>query len=223
MSANDQNQQQVIRILIVDDHVVVRKGLSSLLSASKYGIGVVGEAGDGFEAVEQASRLQPDVILMDLMMPRMSGLVAISKIRRRDPEARILVLTSFNEMENVSHAMKSGAMGYLLKDSTPDELVRAIRTVADGRLSLSMEMASKAFASDQSTERNLFNSLTSRELDVLKGLAKGQSNQEIADNLVISVYTVRSHIRNLLSKLELSNRTQAALYAIDNGLVQPDS
>ena len=219
MSATDQNQRPVVRVLIVDDQTIVRKGLSSLLSASKYGIEVVGEAGDGVEAIAQAHRLQPDVILMDLVMPRMDGLEAIAEIRRQNPSARILVLTSFGEMENVSLAMKSGAAGYLLKDSTAKELVRAINTVADGQVFLSTELARLAFAAHEPDEQDPFEPLTPRELEVLKGIARGKSNQQVADSLNISIYTVRSHVRSLLGKLGLANRTQAALYAVESGLL----
>ena len=215
-------EETLIRVLVVDDHTVLRKGLCSLLSP-KYGIEVIGEAADGFEAVEQARALQPDVILMDLIMPRKTGLDAILEIRRENPDARILVLTSFGEDAKVSAAIKAGALGFLLKDSSLDELVHAIRTVNMGNLQLPQDLARKAMAGlyglDESpapVER-----LTRRELDVLRCIAQGMSNDEIAKELTITVWTVSSHVHNLLDKLNLSSRTQAALYAIEIGLVSP--
>ena len=215
-------EETLIRVLVVDDHTVLRKGLCSLLTP-KYGIEVIGEAEDGFEAVEQARILQPDVILMDLMMPHKTGLDAILEIRRENPEARILVLTSFGEDSKVSAALKAGAMGYLMKDSSLDELVHAIRTVHMGNLQLPQDLARKAmvglYGPDPSPAP--VEKLTRRELDVLKCIAKGMSNEEIANELTVTVWTVSSHVHNLLDKLNLSSRTQAALYAVEIGLVSP--
>ena len=211
---------QLIKVLVVDDHTVVRKGLCSLLT-SKYNIDVIGEAADGVEAVDKARDLLPDVILMDLMMPRMDGLEAILEIKRENADARILILTSFSEDVQIVAAIKAGAMGYVLKDASPDELVHAIHSANMGKLSLSTEMLQLVMSEQESAspKLNLEAALTPRELDVLRKLAEGGSNQEIADSLAISTTTVRSHISSILRKLELSNRTQAALYAIDAGLI----
>ena len=215
-------EEGLIRLLVVDDHTVVRQGLCELLRP-KHGIEVVGQAGDGIEAVEKARSLQPDVILMDLVMPRKTGLDAIGEIRRENPEARILVLTSFGEDARVAAAIKAGAMGFLLKNSNLDDLVHAIRSVGMGNLQLPQELARKAmaglFGPDDSPAP--VEQLTGRELDVLKCLGQGMSNDVIAQELSISVWTVGSHVHNILGKLNLSSRTQAALYAVEIGLVSP--
>lgn len=207
----------MIRVLIVDDHTVVRKGLQSLLSSEKYGIEVVGEAGDGNQAVERALELQPDVILMDLQMPHKSGLEAILEIKQQIPRCRILVLSSFGEDQRVLTAIRSGALGYLLKDSSPDELVSAIHTVALGHLTVPQELSGSLMGiqqdKDTSPKESPASNLTSRELDVLRYLADGASNKEIANQLSLSLTTVRTHVSNILRKLNLENRTQAALYA----------
>ena len=206
----------LIRVLIADDHYVVRQGLAALL-APRNGMEVVGEAANGREAVELARTLQPDVILMDMIMPEMNGPEAIALIKRENPKARILVLTSFGEAKQISAAIQAGALGYLLKDSSPDDLLHAIRSVYRGNLVLPQDLAlalmqprPAAAALDQ---------LTERETDVLKLLAQGQSNQEIARNLSISATTVRSHVSMILMKLDVSNRTQAVLVAQERHLV----
>ena len=211
----------LIRILIADDHMVVRRGLRSLLTP-RNGVEVVGEAGDGVEAVELAHSLQPDVILMDMVMPRLNGPEAIIEIKKVNPDARVLVLTSFGEQEKVAAAIRAGALGYLLKDSSPDELFDSIRSVYRGNLSLPQHLALKLvqdLGQLQDTKPPEV-ALTERELDVLKEIARGRSNQEIANKLSIGTTTVRSHVSNLLSKLELSNRTHLALYAVEEGLVE---
>lgn len=215
---------RLIRILVVEDHAVVREGLCSLLTA-RYGVKVVGEAADGLEAVEKAGTLKPDVILMDLAMPRMTGLEAIIKIREKDPDARILVLTSFSEEAKVSAAIKAGAMGFLLKDSGADDLAHAIQSVYRGNLSLPQGLAQRMMAGLLGAEGDAAptEELTRRELDVLKCVAQGMSNAEIAQVLSISVPTVHSHVHNLLGKLNLASRTQAALYAIEIGLITPQN
>jgi NarL family two-component system response regulator LiaR len=212
----------LIRVLVVDDHTVVRKGLCSLLS-SKYGVEVVGEAGDGDEAIEKARDLRPDVILMDLLMPGKTGLEAILEIKRENPDARILVLTSFGEEAKVAAAVRAGALGFLLKESSPDELVHAIRSVHMGSLSLPQDLARKMMSGlyGLDSDEGPTEQLTSRELDVLKDIAEGMSNAEIAQDLTISFTTVRSHVPSILRKLDLSSRTQAALYAVEIGLVTP--
>ena len=210
---------ELIRILIADDHMVVRRGLGALLTP-RNGMEVVGEASDGAEAVALARELQPDVILMDMVMPNKDGVTAIEEIRQFNPAARILVLTSFGEEDQISKAIKAGALGYLLKDTSPDQLFRAVRGAASGPLSLPQALARKLRQVLQRPPQAepLDSILTERELDVLKGIARGLSNQEIAAELAIGVTTVRSHVSSLLSKLGLTNRTQAALYAVERGL-----
>jgi DNA-binding NarL/FixJ family response regulator len=217
-------EEKLIRVLVVEDHAVVREGLCSLLTA-RYGVKVVGDAADGVEAVEKAQALKPDVILMDLIMPRMTGLEAILKLREKDPGARVLVLTSFGEDAKVSAALKAGALGFLLKDSSADDLALAIQSVYRGNLSLPQGLAQRMMAGLLGAKGDAAptEELTRRELDVLKCLAQGMSNAEIAQALSISVPTVHSHIHNLLGKLNLTSRTQAALYAVEIGLVTPQS
>jgi NarL family two-component system response regulator LiaR len=214
----------LIRLLVVEDHAVVRQGLCSLLTA-RYGVQVIGEAADGLQAVEKARALKPDVILMDLAMPRMTGLEAILRIREEDPDARILVLTSYGEDARVSAAIRAGALGFLLKDSCVDDLALAIQSVYRGNLSLPHELALKMIAGLQGARdsASLAEELTRRELDVLKCVAQGMSNTEIAEALSVSAPTVHSHVHNLLAKLNLTSRTQAALYAIEIGLVSPQT
>jgi NarL family two-component system response regulator LiaR len=216
-------EERLIRLLVVEDHAVVRQGLCSLLTA-KYGVQVVGEAADGLEAVEKAQALQPDVILMDLSMPHMTGLEAILRIREKDPDARILVLTSFGDDAKVSAAIKAGALGFLLKDTSADHLALAIQNVYRGNLSLPQGLAQKMMSRLLGTGGDAAptEELTRRELDVLKCVAQGMSNAEIAQALSISVPTVHSHVHNMLSKLNLSSRTQAALYAVEIGLITPE-
>ena len=208
-----------IRVLVVDDHNVVRAGLSALLSAEKYDIDVVGEAGDGREAIEKTRSLQPDVIMLDLAMPGMGGLEAIPIIIQENPEMRILVLTSYADDDQVVQAIRSGALGYLRKDSSPDELVSTIHTVYLNRMSLPPDLARKMMLKSQETEIEPSpGGLTERELDVLRCVAQGYSNKQIATELTVSTTTVRTHVSNLLRKLNLENRTQLALYARQHNL-----
>jgi NarL family two-component system response regulator LiaR len=211
--------EETIRILIVDDHAVVRKGLLALIQTEER-MEAVGEAADGAEAVDLAAALRPDVILLDLVMPRVDGIEAIRGIRQNDPEARILVLTSFSEDEKVLTAIEVGAAGCLLKDATPDELLQAIRDVYHGRSALNPTIAKKLIQRMRKTEpQKQTEGLTARETEVLRCIARGLSNREIGDKLFISEPTVRTHVSNILMKLDLPNRTQAALYAVREGLV----
>ena len=210
---------ETLRILIVDDHAVVREGLRALIT-SEPGMMVVGEAGDGVEAVLKARSLTPDVVLLDLLMPRKSGIEAIAEIKADNPEARILVLTSYADDDKVFPAIKAGALGYLLKDSSPQELLEAIRDTYQGESSLHPTIARKLILElNRPTDLPPTDEpLTEREVEVLKLVAQGLANNEIAAELAISERTVRTHVSNILSKLHLANRTQAALYAIREGL-----
>jgi NarL family two-component system response regulator LiaR len=211
--------QAPIRVLIVDDHAIVRKGIRALLDQVEQ-IEVVGEARDGQEAVTRAASLRPDVILMDLVMPEMDGIAAIRHITADQPEARILVLTSFTGDDQVFPAIKAGALGYLLKDSDPEELLAAIESVHHGEPSLSPAIAQKVLVElrQPSDRPPTPDPLTDREVEVIRLVAKGLSNQEIAERLTVTEATVRAHVSNILSKLHLANRTQAALYALREGL-----
>jgi two-component system, NarL family, response regulator LiaR len=208
-----------IRVLIVDDHLVVRTGIRGLLMIEP-GIEVVGEASDGAEAVVEAARLQPDVILMDLVMPRLDGIAAIQQIIAGQASARILVLTSFEADDQVFPAIRAGALGYMLKDFGPAELVRAIQRVHCGESSLHPAIARKVLQelAHPPLRPPTSEPLTEREVEVLRLIAHGQSNQEIAATLRIGEGTVRVHVSNILSKLDLASRTQAALYALREGL-----
>lgn len=211
-----------IRVLVVDDHAIVRDGLCSLL-AIEPDIEVAGVARNGREAITQVERVTPDVILMDLEMPEMDGIEATRRITAARPDARVLVLTSFATDDKVFPAIKAGAMGYLLKDTDSEALVRAIHQVYRGDSSLHPKIARKLLQ-EISTERppQLRRSgaepLTGREVEVLKLLAQGKSNAEIAGELVVSQGTVRTHISNIMGKLHVASRTQAALYALKEGL-----
>jgi two-component system, NarL family, response regulator LiaR len=209
-----------IRVLIADDHTIVRHGLRLMLEL-KPGIEVVGEAQDGAEAITLAGALKPDVIIMDLEMPRVSGLQAIAEIHARMPEIHILVLTSYTDSEKITSAIKNGAVGYLLKDSPPGELIQAIREVAQGHINLPPEIAQKLVQGlQQSSEaQRSFSPLTNRELEVLRLAACGMSNPEIAGKLVVSEGTVRFHFSNIFNKLQVNNRSQAIVHALRRGLV----
>jgi NarL family two-component system response regulator LiaR len=217
------NETSQIRVLIADDHPLVRKGLSTLF-ATEPGIKLVGEAKDGVEVVAMARSLQPDVILLDLVMPRKSGIEAINEIMGENPDARILILTSFSEDDQVFPAITAGALGYLLKDTTHRELLKAIREVHSGQSSLHPSIARKLVRqiSQPPDLPRTAEPLTPREVDVLQLVAQGHSNREIADTLTISERTVAAHLRGILGKLHLANRTQAALYALKEGIVSLD-
>jgi NarL family two-component system response regulator LiaR len=220
---NVRSSESRVRVLIVDDHAIVRKGIRALLSEAD-GFEVVGEADNGQEAVLRAEECSPDVILMDLLMPVMDGIEATRQITSRQPEARVLVLTSFAADNKVFPAIKAGASGYLLKDSSPDELVRAIRQVHRGEPSLHPTIARKLLqeVAHPAELQPAPEALTAREMMVLRLIAQGLSNQEIADRLVVSEPTVRAHVSRILSKLHLASRTQAALYAVREGLTDAD-
>jgi NarL family two-component system response regulator LiaR len=208
-----------IDVLIADDHAVVREGLRTLINTEP-GMKVVGEAADGVEAVQKAISLQPDVILLDMVMPHKDGLAAIQEIKQHQPQAHILVLTSFADDDKVFPAIKAGALGYLLKNASPQRLLKAIRDVHQGEPSLSPAIAKKLMLEMQRPPElpPTKEPLTERELDVLHLIAQGLSNQDIASQLVIGEGTVRTHVSNILAKLHLANRTQAALYALREGL-----
>ena len=212
-----------IRILIAEDHAVVREGLRALID-SEPGLTLVGEAADGVEAVDKHLALEPDVTIVDLVMPRKGGIDAIREIKQQSPKARILVITSFAEDDKVFPAIKAGAQGYLLKDATPRELIRAIRDIHDGLPSMHPTIARKLMREIQrdSALPLAEEPLTEREVEVLARVAQGFSNQEIADRLFVSERTVRSHVSNILSKLHLASRTQAALYALREGIASLD-
>jgi len=215
---------QAIRVLIVDDHTIVRKGIRALLAEIE-GIEVVGEAADGQEAITQAETLCPDVILMDLDMPRLDGIEATRQIKASQPDSRILVMTSFATDDKVLPAIKAGALGYLLKESAPDDLVQAIHQIHRGESSLHPAVARKVLQeiAQPSDQPPTPNPLTEREVEVLLLVAQGLSNPDIARKLNISDPTVRSHVSNILGKLQLATRIQAALYALREGLVSLDT
>ncbi len=215
---------ETIRVFVADDHTVVRKGIHALISTEP-GMEIVGEAGNGKDAVRLVRKLNPDVILMDVVMPQMDGIEAIGKITQQNQNARILALTSFAEDDKVLPAIKAGALGYLLKDASPQKLLQAIRDVCRGVSSLDPTVALKLIQEINRPPKlpSTHESLTEREIEVLILVAQGLTNQEIADILHISERTVRNHVGNILAKLHLANRTQAALHALRKGLTKLDS
>ena len=210
---------KAIRVLIADDHAIVRRVLRTLIT-SQPDMEIVGEATNGVEAVEKARTVQADVILMDMVMPRQAGAAAIREIKKENPAARILVLTSFAEDDKIFPAIKSGALGYLLKDAETDQLLQAIRDVNDGKFSLDPSVALRVIRelNHGSDLPPTVDPLTERELEVLQLVAQGLTNGEIAERLVLGERTVGNHISSILSKLHLANRTQAALYALREGI-----
>ena len=213
-----------IKVLLVDDHTVVLKGLAFFLSTQE-DIELVGEANNGKEALVKVGDTNPDVILMDLYMPEMDGVEATAYIKKEYPNVKVIVLTSFSDQAHVLPALRAGASGYILKDVEPDQLVEAIRSAYKGNIQLHPDIANALLSQTLPVEEKEEESsiqvdvLTARENEVLQLLAKGMSNKEIASVLVITEKTVKAHVSSILSKLNLSDRTQAALYAVKNGIV----
>ncbi|MBA4535609.1 response regulator transcription factor [Bacillus aquiflavi] len=211
-----------IRILIADDHHVVRRGLVFFLKTQE-NFEIIGEAQNGKEAVQLAAELNPDIILMDLVMPTMDGIEATKEIKKINPAILVMMLTSFSDEDHVIPAIEAGASGYQLKDIEPDELAKAIIKMVHGENQLhpkaTSHLLSHLSSKQNDKKANAFTELTKRELDVLKEIAKGKSNKEIAASLFITEKTVKTHVSNLLSKLHLADRTQAALYAVKNGMM----
>ncbi|CCO24416.1 response regulator [Maridesulfovibrio hydrothermalis] len=211
---------EVIRVLLVDDHDIVRIGVRSFLGSFD-DIDVVGEAANGQEAVKLAAELSPDIILMDMLMPVMDGIQAIREIRDRKLGGRVIALTSFATDDKLFPAIKAGAMGYLLKDSTPDELLEAVRRVYRGEPSLAPDIARKVLSELSHPADNIKptpDPLTPREVETIQLVAKGKSNKAIAAELFVSEATVRTHMTSILSKLHLANRVEATLYALREGI-----
>jgi NarL family two-component system response regulator LiaR len=214
---------QPIKILVVDDHILVRKGLIALLDV-KPGVEVIGEGSDGDDAVRLARELAPDVILLDLVMPNKDGITALREIRQANPDAKVIILTSFSKDASIRAALDAGARGYQLKESTPDELLLAIRMVNQGQYLFHPEVSRRLVRGFGRSEKAGAEKeeLTERELEILNLVALGCTNREIAFTLSISARTVSTHVSNILRKLEMENRTQAARYAIEEGLVSGD-
>ncbi len=211
------NTSQTIKVMLVDDHIVVRSGLATFLKAYD-DLELVGEAKNGLEAVHRCHQKKPDVILMDLMMPEMDGIAATRAILADYPEIKIIAMTSFEEEELVQGVLSAGAMGYLLKNVTADDLAKAIRDAVSGRSTLSPEAATALIHATRPTKQPSFD-LTEREREVLNLVVQGRSNQQIADAMVISVATVKAHISSILSKLQVSSRAEAIAYAIKHKIV----
>lgn len=212
-----------IRVLVVDDESVVREGVATILSLQS-DIEVVGEAQDGIQAMQLARAKEPDVVLLDMVMPKQDGLTTIPQIMQALPDTKILVLTSFAESDMVYQAIKSGALGYMLKDATRVQLLQAIRDVAKGQASIQPSMAMKVIHEIEHPSEILYTAdpLTPRELETLRLIARGMSNQDIAGVLFVHERTVAKYVSSILEKLHLANRTQAALYAIREGLTETD-
>ena len=214
-----QGEKEPISILIVDDHAIVSQGLRTYLDLQA-DMHVVGEAADGKQAIDKVKDLLPEIVLMDLVMPGMDGVQATREITAISPSTRVIVLTSFSEDEQVFNSIKAGAQGYLMKDVLPQDLARAIRTVYRGEAQLDPEIARKLmheFTHPQPTKPK--HDLTERELEVLRLISQGKSNKEISEDLVLSEKTVKTHVSNILQKLHLSDRTQAAVFALRQRIV----
>jgi NarL family two-component system response regulator LiaR len=213
-----EQDQKKIRVLVVDDHKLVRKGTRALIEQVD-DMEVIGEAADGAQAIELAALLQPDVVLMDLMMPLVDGVEATQAIVAANPSAKVIALTSFGTDDKLLPTVRAGALGYLLKDADPSALVQAIRQVAQGEAYLSPDMTRRVMAQYKNPAQPSTESLTERELLVLKRLASGRTNAEIAKELAVSEATVRTHVSHMLDKLDCANRVQATLYALRCGIV----
>ena len=234
MNGIDPSLGEKIRVLIVDDHEVVRQGLRTFLELHddprSATIVVVGEAANGVEAVELSTRIQPDIVLLDLVMPEMDGITATAKIIENAPQTRVIILTSFGEEDKVIPAIKAGAQGYLLKDISPDDLVQALIEAYRGEVQLHPKAAQRLMSAiskqDDSSSTLIsqpgFDELTKREQEVLRLIADGKNNHDIADQLVISETTVKTHVSNILSKLHLKDRTQVAIYALKHGILNDE-
>jgi DNA-binding NarL/FixJ family response regulator len=235
MKKTDEITGERIRVLIVDDHAMVRQGLRTFLelqNTSALSIEVTGEAANGVEAVRLARLMRPDIVLLDLVMPEMDGIQATSNILECSPRSRVIILTSFGEEEKVLPAIRAGAQGYLLKDIPPNELVQAVREVYLGRVQLHPDVAKKLMSVVAAKEEEPVSThatirsedgLTEREQEVLHLIAYGRNNREIAEKLFISEKTVKTHVSNILGKLHLDDRTQAAIYALRHGLTADKS
>jgi NarL family two-component system response regulator LiaR len=213
-----------ITVMLVDDHAMVRQGVKAFL-ATQPDLSVVGEAGSGEEAVKMAAQFVPDVILMDLIMPNMDGVEATRRVKQVSPRSQVVVLTSYHEDENIFPALKAGALSYILKDLSADELASAVRKAAIGEAILHPRVAARVIKEVQGARDekvNPFTELSQRELEVLKLIADGMSNAEMAAKLVLSEKTVKGHVSNILSKLQLADRTQAAVYAWREGIVRKE-
>jgi DNA-binding NarL/FixJ family response regulator len=211
----------VPRVLIVDDQTLFRSGLARLLDGDDR-VSVIGEAGDGVEAVQKVSTLKPDIVLMDLRMPNLDGIEATRKIVAEHPEVKVLILTTFEADNHVIQALKVGASGYILKDSQPDAIVSSILAVAAGERVMSVAVASRVLEmlTGTTTPKEFYDGLTAREIEILKMLASGMANKQIAYKLKISEKTVRNHVSNMYEKLQIYDRSQAVLYAVRKGLVE---
>jgi NarL family two-component system response regulator LiaR len=213
-----------ITVMLVDDHAMVRQGVKAFL-ATQPDLSVVGEAGSGEEAVMMAAQFVPDVILMDLIMPSMDGVEATRRVKQVSPRSQVVVLTSYHEDENIFPALKAGALSYILKDLSADELASAVRKAAVGEAILHPRVAARVIKEVQGARDekvNPFTELSQRELEVLKLIADGMSNAEMAAKLVLSEKTIKGHVSNILSKLQLADRTQAAVYAWREGIVRKE-
>ncbi len=217
------SETEPITVMIVDDHAVVRQGIRALLDAEG-GFQVVGEAGSGGEAALLAADLAPDVVLMDLVMPEMDGVTATRLIKQRSPRSQVIVLTSYHEDEHIYPAIRAGALSYLLKSVGLDELVGAVRKAARGEATLHPHVAARLaqeLHGASAGTRWLYDTLSEREREVLGLIATGLTNAQIAERLVISERTVKSHVNNILSKLQVADRTQAAIFAWREGVIRP--
>ncbi|PWU13192.1 MAG: DNA-binding response regulator [Verrucomicrobia bacterium] len=207
------NKLHKIRILVVDDHFLVRMGLIGVVNLEP-DMEVVGEAADGAQAVQEFNRCQPDLVLMDLRMPRFDGIWATAEIRSKHPEARILMLTTYDGDTDIHRAVKAGAQGYVLKNTSREKLIPGLRAVAAGQQWIPKEIATRL------AERNIFEELTAREIQVLEQMAKGLANKEIADVFKISEHTVKGHLKNILGKLLVADRTEAVTKALQRGIIR---